>query len=90
MGLIGPVLDHADEEMGFRVRTTDPKPLYRDHARPPDGVIDRIDDGIELLILGQQLLIASLDQIGGSRAVFPMISARGMPIIFSAARLTKT
>jgi hypothetical protein len=31
-GLIGAVLDHAHEQMGFSVRATDLKPSYRDRA----------------------------------------------------------
>ena len=67
IGLIDPVLDHADEQMRFAVRTTDLKPLDRDDAPAPDRIINRVDDGIELLGLGQELMIPPFDQIGGRR-----------------------
>ena len=81
--------------MGLAIGPTDLEPPHGDRAAPPGGVVNGVNNGFELLFLRQELAIPPLDQIGGlrgkqSRAVFPMISARDMPIIVSAARLTKT
>jgi hypothetical protein len=64
-GLAGPILDHADEQVGFTVRTADLKAPDRNGPPPPDGVIDGIDDYLELLLSLQQLPVPFLDQFGG-------------------------
>ena len=77
------------------VGTADLEPAHRDRAPAADRIVDGIDNRLGLLLALDEFAVAPLDQFGGptennSRAVLPDDLARDMPIIVSAALLTKT
>ncbi|GMO17405.1 hypothetical protein BwSF12_03890 [Bradyrhizobium ottawaense] len=82
-------LDHSHEGVRLLSGAANLQPSRTDHTPSANGAVDSIDNGFELLLLGKQLPVAPFDQVGRLRgeqfAVLPTISARDMPIIFSAA-----